>query len=123
MLVCSEGCVEAEKCLLAAGCWVVKVRDGRAAVSLAERESFDGAVVVSTGKEMDLAETVFNLRDINRSMQIIIVTDQGGVDRSVVAEEIIARATPRTQLLTMTELVSYVGSADAEESVAIKKGG
>lgn len=123
MLVCSEGCVEAEKCLLAVGCWVVKVRDGRAAVSLAERESFDAAVVVSTGKDMDLAETVFNLRDINRSMQIIILTDQGGADRSVVAEEIIARATPRTRVLTMIELANYVGSADAEESVSIKKRG
>ncbi|MBI3001648.1 MAG: hypothetical protein HYY46_24805 [Deltaproteobacteria bacterium] len=123
MLVCSEDCAEAEKCLLAAGCWVVKVGDGGAAVSLAERETFDAAVVVSTGKEMDLAETVFNLRDISRSMQIIIVTDQGGVGQSAVAGEIIVQATPRTQVLTMIELASYVGSADDEESVAIKKGG
>ena len=104
MLVCSEAYEEVEKCLLAAGCKVVKVGDGQAAVSRAQRELFDAAVVVSTGKTMDLVETVFNLRDINGSMQIIIVADRGDINQSAIVKEIVARLTPNTQALTIAEL-------------------
>src|SRR3990167_8273177 len=104
MLVCSDSCDEVEKCLLSAGCWVVKVRDGETAVSQAQREIFDAAVLVSTGKTMDLAETVFNLRDINGSMQIIIVADQDDINQSPIVKEIVARMTPNTQALTIVEL-------------------
>ena len=104
MLVCSDSCDEVEKCLLSAGCWVVKVRDGETAVSQAQREIFDAAVLVSTGKAMDLAETVFNLRDINGSMQIIIVADQDDINQSPIVKEIVARMTPNTQALTIVEL-------------------
>ena len=104
MLVSSEACDEVEKCLLVAGCWVVKVGDGQAAVSRAQRELFDAAVVVSTGKTMDLAETVFNLRDINGSMQIIIVADRGDMNQSAIVKEIVASLTPNTQALTIAEL-------------------
>ena len=104
MLVCSDSCDEVEKCLLSAGCWVVKVRDGETAVSQAQREIFDAAVLVSTGKTMDLAETVFNLRDINGSMQIIIVADQDDINQSPIVKEIVARMTPNTRALTIVEL-------------------
>ena len=104
MLVSSEACDEVENCLLAAGCKVVKVGDGQAAVSRAERELFDAAVVVSTGKTMDLAETVFNLRDINGSMQIVIVADVLGINQRVVAEEIIAPCVPNIRVITIQEL-------------------
>jgi len=121
MLVCSDACNEVEKCLLAAGCWVVKVNDGRGAVFQAEREIFDAAVLVSTGKEMDLAETVLNLRDISRSMQIIIVADRSDLDQSAIAREIIAQATPKTQVLSIGELENYLGLADCEERLGVKK--
>ena len=104
MLVCSEACDEVEKCLLAAGYWVVKVGDGQAAVSRARRELFDAAVVVSTGKTMDLAETVFNLRDINGSMQIVIVAEALGINQRVIAEEIISPCVPNTKVVTIQEL-------------------
>lgn len=121
MLVCSEASDEVEKCLLATGCWVITVKDGKAAVSRAEREIFDATVLVSTGKEMDLAETVFNLRDISRSMQIIILAGQGGVDQDAIDGEIIAQATPKTQVLTISELQDYLGSAEGEERLGVKK--
>ena len=104
MLVCSETCDEVEKHLLAAGCWVVKVGDGQAAVSRAQRELFDVAVVVSTGKTMDLAETIFNLSDINSSMQIVIVADALGINQRIIAEEIISPCVPNTKVVTIQEL-------------------
>ena len=104
MLVCSDACNEVEECLLAAGCRVIKVKDGEAAVARVEREIFDAAVLVATGKRMDLAETVFNLRDLNRSMQIIIVADQGGIDQGPIATQIARYFVPNTMVFPLEKL-------------------
>ncbi|HXV79129.1 MAG TPA: hypothetical protein VEG60_04565 [Candidatus Binatia bacterium] len=63
------------------------------------REIFDAAVVVSTGHEMDLAETVFNLRDIRSSTEIVIVTDCADASRSIIGE--IAVTVPKTITLNL----------------------
>jgi DNA-binding response OmpR family regulator len=102
LLVCSENCDAVERCLTGAGCVVTKVSDGDRAVNKVRRKIFDTAVVVSTGKEMDLAETVFNLRDIRRSMEIVIVTDCADASGSVIGK--IAAAVPNTITLNLHEL-------------------
>jgi len=99
LLVCSDGCEEVEECLTRAGCRVTKVGNGDGAVYKIRREIFDAAVLISTGKEMDLAETVFNLRDISSSTEIVIVAGCGEPGGNVIGT--IAATVPDTILLNL----------------------
>jgi hypothetical protein len=107
MLVSSEACDEVEKCLLSAGCGVVKLNSGEAAISRAQRENFDAAVLVSTGKAMDLAETVLNLRDVNQSMRIIVVIERDIIKNDFLTKTLVAHPVPGTQLLTVAQIESH----------------
>jgi hypothetical protein len=116
MLVCAARCDEVEKCLRSVGCPVVKLRSGEAAISRARRENFDVAVLVSTGKAMDLAETVLNLRDVNRSLQIVVVTEREIVKKNdFLAKTLIAHPVPGTQLLTVAQLERQFMALSASE--------
>lgn len=102
LLVCAGSCAALEKRLAAAGCLVINAGGGSAAVHRARREIFETAVIVSTGSEMDLAETVFNLRDVSYPLEIVIVADAVGSGRDLI--ERIAATVPNTIILDSEKL-------------------
>lgn len=107
MLVSSKPSQDVEKCLRTAGVEIVTVNDGEAAIIQAQHASFRMAVLVSTGKTMDLAETVFNLRDISLSMPILIVKERSKDQDS--EAEMIAHSSPNTRTVTVRDLAAYLG--------------
>lgn len=109
MLVSSEPSMEVERCLRSAGREFVTVNDGEAAIVQAQHATFRMAVLVSTGKTMDLAETVFNLRDITSSMPILIIKKRSGGQDS--EADIIAHSSPNTRTLTVHDLPAYLGTS------------
>jgi PleD family two-component response regulator len=80
LLVCSDPCPEVERRLTHSGYIFVAVGNGETALERVETESFDAAVIVSTGPEMDPLETAFNIKDITGSMPIFIVRDSADSD-------------------------------------------
>jgi DNA-binding response OmpR family regulator len=77
LLVCSDPCTDIKQRLISLGYHPLVAIDGESAVERARRETFDAAILVSTGKDMDPLETVFNLWDIARSMPIFVLRGSG----------------------------------------------
>jgi DNA-binding response OmpR family regulator len=102
LLVASNACEEIETCLSASGRAVTKVGDGSSAVQKVRKESFDSVVLVSTGKEMDLVETVFNLRDLSAAMEIIMVADRADTSGNLMVR--IAKTVPKTIVVNVQGL-------------------
>ena len=106
LLVSSKSDGPVARCLADAGCLFTRVRDSTAALYRIRHETFDTVVVVSTGKEMDLVETVLNLRDIKPSIPIVVLSDPTNPQRDPALEGIISRAIPQLAILTLEEFQS-----------------
>ena len=87
---------------------VTHIPDGKMAVSRAQHEMFDAAILISTGEEMDLAETVLNLRDISGSMELIIVSDRANTVKSAVPKETLASLVSNATVMTTRELEKHL---------------
>jgi hypothetical protein len=112
LLVCAEECAELEKKIGCSGCVVLKADDSFEAMSCARHQQLDAAILVSTGREMDVTETALNLGDINRSLEIIILADESSGLDSTIDSETASRATAAPRVLTAPELTTYLASPD-----------
>jgi DNA-binding response OmpR family regulator len=108
MIVGSEIPQPLNKVLCSTTSKVTRVRDGNMAVARAQHEMFDAAILISTGEEMDLAETVFNLSDISGSMELIILSNQTNTVNSAIPKEIIARLVSSATVMTTRELEKHL---------------
>jgi hypothetical protein len=112
LLVGSRECAHVEELLVRAGWRVVNVDEGVAAVERARHESLRAAVLISTGRGMDLAETALTLRDIAPSLEIIILADRKPVEETAAQTDAVLWAIPNTTILTSRELNDYLASPE-----------
>jgi len=108
MLVCAETSSETAKNLRATGHQVTRVSEGTAALSHAKRKHFDLAVLVSTGKTMDLTETALNLHDVSPTTQIIILAGPELREPIPITKTSVNQIIPEAQVLTLNELREFV---------------
>jgi DNA-binding response OmpR family regulator len=112
LLVCAADCSELEKRLVREGCFITTVNNGAQALLRAKHESIDTVLLVSTGNEMDAAETALNLSDINSSLEIIILVQRKGSEQQAAQTDVIKHAIPQTRILTMPELSEHLSRQD-----------
>jgi hypothetical protein len=108
LLVCAGRSSAVENRLTTLGCQVTRATDGASALSLTRRQSFDAAVLISTGTEMDITETALNLRDISSLMPIFILVDKAAARRKGPSTAPVADLIPRTYALRIKDLSKYL---------------
>ena len=110
LLVCSRRCAEVENQLAHVGCRLKRVRDGNKALRTIRYETFDTAILLSTGKQMDLVETILNLRDIRPSMPVIVLIDPASSEPTDSTQAVIADAIPEIPIFTLSEFQTHLGA-------------
>lgn len=110
MLVGSDYKQIIERRFQAAGCRVVKVGSSEAAFDQVRRQAFDVTVLVSQGSLINVAETVFNLRDINDNMEIIIIVERLGKQANRFMRQLLEHPIEGTQIVTRRQLQKQLHS-------------
>ncbi|MGH7854435.1 MAG: hypothetical protein ACREP3_13405 [Candidatus Binatia bacterium] len=100
-----------EKRFLAAGYPVFAARDNEAAIFYARHEIFRTTVLVSRGSLINVAEAVFNLRDLNPSMEIIVLVDRLGKQTNRFLRQLLEHPIEGTQILTRRQLQKRLHAA------------
>ena len=108
MVVCSDFRDDLESQLVWEGWNVVWAYDAKTAIAKARRERFNLTVLISTGKEMDVTETLLNLRDIRRSMPIVVVAETGDGNEDLARQEFVPLS--NTKVLPLSAIDSFVTS-------------
>jgi hypothetical protein len=93
-----------ERRLAAAGCEVIKVKDGEAAIDFVRREWCDASVLIPAGSMINVAETIFNLRDLNRSMEIIVLIESRAKNSNRFLRQLFEHPIAGTRILTRRQL-------------------
>lgn len=93
-----------ERRLQAAGCQVVKATNNEEALDHARHEVFDMTVLVCRGSLINVAETIFNLRDLNGFMEFIILVDRLGKPTNRFFRQLVEHPIAGTRILTRRQL-------------------
>jgi hypothetical protein len=104
MLVGSDHKQILEKRFRTAGYQVVTVSDDKAAIDHMRHESFETAVLVSRGSLLNLTETIFNLQDLNGSVEIIILVAPLGKHSNRFLRQLMVHPIERTRIMTRRQL-------------------
>jgi hypothetical protein len=115
MLVGSDDSQILERRFKAAGYQVLTVADSLTAIEHARREPLDTAVLVSTGSLVNVADTAFNLRDLNRSMEIIILVNRLSPRSGRFLHPLLEHPIERTRVLTRRQLQRELNASLARE--------
>ena len=116
MVVCSD-LSDAVKAHLDCDSWLmIWAYDAKAAIAKVRRERFDLAVLISTGQEMDITETLFNLRDIRQSMPIAVVQTTGDFSDAPTTAMYLPTD---NNLIAVQDLDDVVRLLQAHESLAV----
>ena len=118
MIVGSEVSEQLETQLVGDGWEVRGVYDAKGAIATVRRERFDLVVLISTGKEMDVMETFFNLADIRKTLPVVFVRQAEGVDNTIEGDEY--RVLPDSGLQSVEGvdgLISLLSAAKAQRSL------
>lgn len=87
-----------------AGYQVLTANDNKAAIEQMRHELFETAVLVSRGSLLNVTETIFNLQDLNRSMEIIILVAPFGQHSSRFLGQLLAHPIQGTRVMTRRQL-------------------
>jgi DNA-binding NtrC family response regulator len=120
LLVCSLPCTRVEGLLIQAGCHVTKVAQAVTALEGVKHDVIDAVILISTGREMDVIETALNLRDVNPSVEIIILADRQTVENTTLETNTINFAIPKTKVLTDAQLDQYLKSTEWKAKPAVR---
>jgi hypothetical protein len=111
LLVCSRRRAEIEVQLTGCGLRLKRVRDGSMALGCVRHQSFDRAILLSTGEQMDLVETILNLRDIRPAMPVIVLIESRSSELSGNAQAILTNVVPRVPVFTLSQLLAHLAQA------------
>lgn len=92
----------------AANWHVVTIADYQCAVNQARHEPFDVAVMIARGSLISTAEVIFNLRDINQCIEILILVERLGAHSSRRLRQLIDHPLERTRILTRRQLQKQI---------------
>jgi CheY-like chemotaxis protein len=100
-----------EKRLQAAGCRVALSEDGPTAANFVRHQSFAVAVLLSKGSLLNAAETALNLRDLNRSLEVIVLIDRPAKDSNRYLRQLREHPIDGTKIMTRRQLQRYLHGA------------
>lgn len=114
LVVCAQSSAQLLSVLQNRGWSVSVATSGQGAVSMARRNRFDLIVLVSTESDMDLTETLFNLRDFQETAPMVLLAfnqDQHQFDSTELA------SLARTSVVPISEFSDYLENLSSKEAI------